>query len=171
MLKLSPFTIEDADQLISWFENEDSLVQFAGRIFTYPLTKEQIAIHLTDVNRFIYKAIDETSSLVIGHGEIAIVPNEPPKLTCLIIGDKKFRGKGLGKELTRQLMVLAFGLLQADAVQLYVYDWNKNAFELYKSLGFVVNPDKAMTTVVNGQSWVAINMVITGFPGRPYQMP
>lgn len=171
MLKLLPFTIDDADQLISWFENEDSLVQFAGPIFTYPLTKEQIAVHLTDASRLIYKAIDQESSLVIGHGEIAIVPDEPPKLTCLIIGDKKFRGKGLGKELTRQLTALAFDRLQADAVQLYVYDWNKNAFELYKSLGFKVNPDKALTTVVNGQSWVAINMVIQKSPAPPYQMP
>ncbi|HEX9513349.1 MAG TPA: GNAT family N-acetyltransferase [Puia sp.] len=160
MLKLLPFTIDDADSLISWFENEESLVQFAGPIFSYPLTKEQIATHLTDANRFIYKVTDEESSLVIGHGEICKVPNEPPKLTCLVIGNKKFRGKGLGKELTRQLTALAFDLLQADAVQLYVYDWNKNAFELYKSLGFVVNPDKAITTVVNGQSWLAMNMVI-----------
>ena len=163
--------MEDADQLISWFENEESLVQFAGRIFTYPLTKEQIALHLTDVNRFVYKAIDEESSLVIGHGEICKMPDGPPKLTCLIIGDKQFRGKGLGKELTRQLTALAFGLPQAQAVQLYVFDWNKNAFELYKSLGFVVNPDKAITMMVNGQSWVALNMVITGSPARLSQMP
>jgi len=128
MIKLFPFTINDSDQLISWFENEEGLVQFAGRIFSWPLTKEQIAAHLTDPNRLIYKVIDEESSLVIGHGEICKVPNEPPKLTCLIIGNKRFRGKGLGKELTRQLTAIAFDKLQADSVQLYVYDWNKNAF-------------------------------------------
>lgn len=160
MLKLSPFTIDDADQLISWFEGEESLVQFAGPIFTWPLTKEQIARHLTDTSRLFYKVTDEESSLVIGHGEIAKVPNEPPKLTCLIIGNKAFRGKGLGRELTRQLTVLAFDMQQADAVQLYVYDWNKNAYELYRSLGFEINPDKSLTTVVNGKTWVALNMVI-----------
>lgn len=160
MLKLAPFTIEDADLLISWFENEESLVQFAGRIFSWPLTKEQIAIHLTDPNRLIYKAIDEEGSLTIGHGEICKVPNEPPKLTCLIIGNKAFRGKGMGKELTRQLTALAFDQLKADSVQLYVYDWNKNAFELYKALGFTINTDKTMTTDINGQTWTALNMEI-----------
>src|SRR5882757_1278394 len=161
MLQLSPFTMDDADRLISWIENEESLIQFSGSIFTYPLTKEQVAAHLTNPNRFIYKAIDEESSLVIGHGEIVRVPEEPPKLTCLIIGDKKFRGKGLGKELTRQLTALAFEQLQADSVQLYVYDWNTNAVQLYQSLGFVINPDKYMKKEVNGQSWLAVNMVNT----------
>lgn len=159
MLRLSPFTMADADHLISWFENEESLVQFAGPIFTYPLTKEQIAAHLTKPDRLFYKAIDEDSCLIIGHGEIAKVPDEPPKLTCLIIGNKQFRGRGLGKELTRKLMAIVFDEMQADAVQLYVYEWNKNAFELYRSLGFVINPDKCLTTEVNGKSWVAINMI------------
>ena len=160
MLILSPFTIDDSDHLISWFENEESLVQFAGPIFSYPLTKEQVAAHLTKPDRLIYKVIDQESSLVIGHGEIVQLPGEPPKLTCLIIGNKTFRGKGLGKELTRRLIAVAFDELQADSVQLYVYDWNRNALELYKSLGFVINPDKNLTTEVNGKSWLALNMVI-----------
>src|SRR5450755_3803901 len=103
MLILSAFTIDDSDHLISWFENEESLVQFAGPIFSYPLTKEQVAAHLTKPDRLIYKVIDQESSLVIGHGEIVNLPGEPTKLTCLIIGNKMFRGKGLGKELTRRL--------------------------------------------------------------------
>jgi RimJ/RimL family protein N-acetyltransferase len=168
MLILSPFIIDDSDQLISWFEDEESLVQFAGPIFTYPLTKEQLTVHLAKPDRLIYKVIDGDSSQIIGHGEICKVPDEPPKLTCLIIGNKMFRGKGLGKELTRQLTAIAFDELQADSVQLYVYEWNKNAFELYKSLGFVINPDKSLTTEVNGKSWVAINMVfIFSYPPRP----
>jgi RimJ/RimL family protein N-acetyltransferase len=161
MLLLSPFTIDDSDQLISWFENEESLVQFAGPIFSYPLTKEQITAHLAKPDRLIYKVIDGDSKLTIGHGEICKVPGEPPKLTCLIIGDKMFRGKGLGKELTRRLIAIALDELQADSVQLYVYEWNRNALELYKSLGFVVNPDKSLTTEINGKSWVAVNMVRT----------
>ena len=98
--------------------------------------------------------------MVIGHGEIVKLPDEPPKLTCLIIGNKMFRGKGLGKELTRRLTAVAFEEFQANLVQLYVYDWNRNALELYKSLGFVINPDKNITTAVNGKSWVALNMVM-----------
>ena len=160
MLILSPFTIDDSNHLISWFENEESLVQFAGPIFSYPLTKEQVAAHLTKPDRLIYKVIDKESSLIIGHGEICKVPNEPPKLTCLIIGNKMFRGKGLGKELTRKLTAIAFDELQVDSVQLYVYEWNRHAFELYKSLGFIINPNKNLTTEVNGKSWVAVNMVI-----------
>jgi RimJ/RimL family protein N-acetyltransferase len=160
MLILSAFTIDDSDRLISWFENEESLVQFAGPIFSYPLTIEQVAAHLTKPDRLIYKVIDQESSLVIGHGELVNLQGEQPKLTCLIIGNKMFRGKGLGKELTRRLMAVAFDELEADSVQLYVYDWNRNALELYKSLGFVINPDKNLTTEVNGKCWVALNMVI-----------
>ena len=150
----------DADQLISWFDSEESLVQFAGPIFTYPLTREQIAAHLEKAGRHFYNVIDGSSGAVIGHGEIAEVPGEPPKLTCLIIGNKAYRGKGLGKELTRRLVALAMEQLQADAVQLYVYDWNKNALELYRTLGFTINPEKELRTEVNGQSWLAYNMVL-----------
>lgn len=161
MISLIAFNNDDADLLISWFGNEESLVQFAGPQFSYPLTKEQVERHLLDPNRFAYKVVDTATGVVVGHGEICLVPNEPPKLTCVIIGNKQYRGKGLGKEIINRLVDLCFNQLKATAVQLYVYDWNINALECYKGVGFVIDPDKTLITEVKGKKWTALNMTLS----------
>ena len=46
MIRLEPFTNNDFLRLINWMCSERELVQFAGPIFSYPLTENQLAEYL-----------------------------------------------------------------------------------------------------------------------------
>lgn len=70
MIKLEPFTRTDFNRLISWIDSEEFLIQFAGPIFTFPLTTEQLELYITDKNRFPFKVIKPETGVVIGHSEI-----------------------------------------------------------------------------------------------------
>ena len=47
MLKLEPFTQDDFSKLISWIDTKRELVQFAGDLFTYPLSEDQLHAYLS----------------------------------------------------------------------------------------------------------------------------
>ena len=98
MIKLEPFTENDFENLISWITSERELVQFAGPIFSYPLTKNQLNDYLTKEDLIPKKIVDIESGEVIGHCELNFL-NEFPRLARILIGNKKYRGKGLGKQL------------------------------------------------------------------------
>ena len=47
MLRLEPFTPDDFSRLIRWVDTKIELVQFAGDLFTYPLSKDQLQAYLS----------------------------------------------------------------------------------------------------------------------------
>ena len=68
MISLENFSENDFEKLISWIKSEEELIQFAGSIFNFPLTKEQLEkyIKIPEVNA--YKLI--YNNIHIGHAEI-----------------------------------------------------------------------------------------------------
>lgn len=162
MIRLEPFKQEDFKRLISWIDSEELLVQFAGAIFTYPLTEEQLESYLEDRNRFAFKVIDASSGNVIGHAEIYQTENHTAKICRVLIGDQSLRGKGFGQELIRELVSFSIQQLQIPSVELNVYDWNTGAIRCYEKVGFVLDPEKFTTMTVNGETWKSMNMVFKG---------
>ena len=47
MLRLEPFTPADFSRLIRWVDTKIERVQFAGDLFTYPLSKDQLQAYLS----------------------------------------------------------------------------------------------------------------------------
>jgi len=54
MIKLEQFDETDFDRLISWVDSEEFMLQFAGPIFTFPLTIDQLESYISDKNRFAF---------------------------------------------------------------------------------------------------------------------
>ena len=159
MIKLTPFEEEDFEKLISWIENEESLVQFAGSVvFKYPLTKEQLVIYISDDKRFAFKVIDTKTNETIGHAEIYLVKPDMSRLCRILIGKKEYRGKGIGQQIMQQLKDYSFDILNVEFVELNVYDWNIYAIKCYEKVGFKINSKVSSTTEVGGNIWTAINM-------------
>jgi RimJ/RimL family protein N-acetyltransferase len=161
MIHLESFSGKDFGLLKTWAANQEELSQFAGTRFVYPLTDEQLLDYLNDPFVHAYKILDDESNNAIGHGEIYIAEDRIPKLCRIIIGDKSFRGKGLGIIIVNELLKLAFKITDSETAELNVYDWNTSAFKCYRNCGFIVNPQKQKTVFVNGKEWVSINMVIS----------
>lgn len=104
MIRLQKFDHTCYDTLISWIDSAESLMQFAGPAFTFPLTKQQLDISLSDPKRFAFKVIEACNGITIGHAEI-YVSKTGAYLGRIFIGDPQKRGKGLGQQIVLQYWI------------------------------------------------------------------
>ncbi len=160
MIKLEKFTEQDFERLINWIENEEILVQFSGPIFKFPLTKEQLNEYLYTENIISFKVINLETKEIIGHSEIYKSENKEVKLCRILIGEEKQRGKGFGKKIVNELVKYSFEKLNAEKIELNVYDWNKYAIICYEKTGFEMNPNKFSEIEVKGNKWISLNMIL-----------
>ncbi len=160
MIKLGPFTKSDFTRLISWIDNLEELVQFAGPNFSFPLATDQLEKYLADENSIVFKVIETRSNKTIGHCEIYKFESSA-KLCRILIGEKAYRGKGLGVEVVNLLLEKSFLHLNYSLAELNVYDWNISAIKCYEKSGFKINKDKTKTILVDGKPWTSLNMIIT----------
>jgi RimJ/RimL family protein N-acetyltransferase len=160
MLELLKLGESDFDVFKSWIKSKDELFQFAGPIFTFPLTDEQLHKYITDDRRIVYKVILTETLEVIGNAELNL-ENTKPRLSRILIGDISNRNKGLGKRIVDSMLDKLFSELNYNDADLNVFDWNKSAIRCYDKIGFVVNPDVVSKQNNNGEIWTAINMTIS----------
>ncbi|GEM56100.1 hypothetical protein B0A58_15860 [Flavobacterium branchiophilum NBRC 15030 = ATCC 35035] len=160
MIKLEKFTEQDFERLINWIDNEETLVQFSGPIFKFPLTKEQLNEYLYSENIISFKVKNLEKNEIIGHSEIYKSENNEVKLCRILIGKESQRGKGFGKKIINELVKYSFEKLNAKKVELNVYDWNKYAIVCYEKTGFEMNPNKYSEIEVKGNKWISLNMIL-----------
>jgi len=159
MIELQKFDSSAYEKLISWIDTKEILMQFGGPEFTFPLTAEQLDKSLSNNNRHAFKVMHIPTSSHIGHCEIHL-NEDSAKFARIIIGDELYRGQGLGTQLMHLLIQYCIDHLQQHRIELNVFDWNKAAIRCYEKVGFKINPNKSFERTVNGQTWVAINMVL-----------
>ncbi|WP_131667475.1 GNAT family N-acetyltransferase [Psychrobacter pygoscelis] len=157
-INLQPFNIDDTEKLSQWIEDERSLIQFSGGIFTFPITRSQIQEYLADTKRHVYKVL--ISRKVVGHAEIYLDEAQSAKLCRILVGDPDMRGKGIGQLIIFRLLTIAFTEFNVQRVHLNVYDWNTTAIKCYEKVGLQINPGKSTHIPFRNDSWTAINMVI-----------
>jgi len=160
MTKLEKFEKPDFDRLISWVDSEKFMFQFAGPIFHFPITNEQLELYISDKDRYAFKVIFLETGEVIGHSEIYNSGNNVTKLCRILLGDKNFRGKGLGKEMVEKLAEFSFNNLLSTTIELNVVNWNTSAIKCYEKVGFVINPLKTSTTQFKNEEWISYNMIL-----------
>jgi len=156
---LKTFTNNDFDRLISWIKDKESLIQFAGTVFSYPLTKDQLEKYLEDKKRFTFKVVTRDDQQTIGHVEIYRENETTCRLCRILIGDINFRGKGLCLEIVEQLVNYCLIEFKCSKINLNVYDWNLTAIKCYEKAGFKTNSEKFKEININGKLWKSINMI------------
>jgi RimJ/RimL family protein N-acetyltransferase len=144
VIELTPFTRWDIPRLIQWNPSEAFTLQWAGRIFSYPLDRRQLIYHLKrsrgkDPSIRIYKAVDTQTGAIVGHGEIAGIDhwNRCGTLCRILVGPESLRGCGVGIQIVESLLVIAFDELGLHRVGLQVFDFNEPAMGFYQKAGFV----------------------------------
>ena len=157
MISLQKFLPEDFARLISWVSTEEELVQFAGSNFIFPLTHEQLFKHIADTKRKVFKVMLDPGKECIGHCEIFL--DQIPRLGRILIAKEENRNKGYGQLILKQLMDICFSEANVSCIDLNVYDWNRRAINCYQKLGFKINPKISSSVLVNGNTWVAVNML------------
>ena len=159
MIRLEKFTKEMYPDLISWIGNAEELMLFAGPKLTFPLTNEQLNESLNEKGRFAFQVVNENDNLPIGHCEIYLT-NNTAALGRILIGEKSFRGKGLGKIIVKKLLKYIEENIDRKKVELNVFDFNIAAVKCYEKVGFKINPNKKSERIVNGKKWIALNMTL-----------
>ncbi len=158
MIRLVPFELKDYKNLSRWIKNEKELVQFAGDIFSYPITKSQMQEYLNDDKRHVFSIfyLDEN----IGLGEIYVENKQRAKLCRILIGKKRFRGKGIGEIVVRKLLKKSFEEFGAKRVYLNVFDWNIGAIKCYEKCGMEIFDTRSNTIKVGDDIWISVGMEI-----------
>ncbi|MYL32422.1 GNAT family N-acetyltransferase [Pontibacillus yanchengensis] len=143
MIRLEKFTQQDFDLLLSWIESKMFMHQWTGNYFTYPLTRNQLETYVDGANvqgatKYIYKAVHEETGNIIGHISITKIDwtNQSGRIGRVLIGDKRYLGKGIGKEMVRKATTIAFDTLHLHRMTLGVFDFNVSAFHTYKKVGY-----------------------------------
>jgi RimJ/RimL family protein N-acetyltransferase len=144
MVELNFFEQSDFKQLIDWIETPEFLLQWGGPAFDFPLTINQLEKYIENANSdnsdtLIYKVMDKETKHVIGHISLGRVDrkNKSARIGKVLVGDKNVRDKGMGQQMIKQILKIAFDELHLHRVNLGVYDFNVAAIACYEKAGFI----------------------------------
>lgn len=160
MIELKPFTESDFETFKSWVNNVEELFQFAGPLFTFPVTDDQLLNYIRMTDKKPYKVILRTTNETVGHCELNY-ENGNHRLSRILVGNKTLRGQKIGEHIVRGMVELFFQDSKVAEVDLNVFDWNKGAIKCYENVGFQIKPELTDTMEVNGAVWTRLNMVLT----------
>ncbi|MBI3336761.1 GNAT family N-acetyltransferase [Candidatus Peregrinibacteria bacterium] len=112
---------------------------------------ETRSVTIQDLKDFIHDKNADEGALLLGifckrtkkHiGNVKLEPIERKKKKAtigLLIGDKKYWGKGIGTEVTNVVTQFAFDVLGLEEVNLGVIAENKPAIRVYEKCGFTID--------------------------------
>jgi RimJ/RimL family protein N-acetyltransferase len=133
--------------VLPWIASRESLELWTAYSFDYPLTREHLQKHLREStergDRLIFKAVDVESAdgagsgEVIGHIELGAIDhrNQSMRIGRVLLA-ATCRGRGLGAEMMRAALAMAFDQFQMHRVELGVFDVNPRAIVCYERVGF-----------------------------------
>jgi RimJ/RimL family protein N-acetyltransferase len=141
VIELSLFTPADIDRLIDWIPSLEALQLWTASSFDFPLTREHLEGHLRESaergDRLIFKALTAREGQVVGHIELGAIDRRNQSLRIgRVLLDPAARRHGLGAEMMRSALTLAFGTHQMHRVELGVFDVNPRAIACYERVGF-----------------------------------
>ena len=76
-----------------------------------------------------------------------------------MIGDKEYRGKGLGKHIVRLMIQKIQNKATVEKVDLRAFGWNENAVRLYKKEGFEIQHEATGQFKFRDESWTNLYMI------------
>lgn len=142
MIELKPLRKEDVTPFYSWL-NEEDVIKYSMSVFQRLSSKEEIKQwfdHLFEekntYNIGIY--LSATNELVGYAGISGISTMNKSGEYFIFIGDKKQWGKGIGTQVTKQVVAYGFEQLQLNRIMLTVSQPNIGGVKAYENAGFIV---------------------------------
>ena len=167
MIELKYFERSDFKQLINWVDSPEFLLQWSGPLFDYPLNETQLEKYIENANHskaqtFVYKVVDREAGLVIGHISLGRIDrkNKSARVGKVLIGDKNQRGNGIGLQMIKEILKIAFEDLHLHRVSLGVFDFNISAITCYEKAGFVKEGLHRDVSNIDNEYWSLWEMSI-----------
>ncbi len=141
---LEPFAPADAPRLAGWVRSPEELFAWAGARFPAPLSEDDLrshAVRAADPACGIraLRVVDPASGEVVGHLELTgLLPEQTSSTLRRVVVAPERRRLGLGTEMVRAAVELAFGNVGLHRVEVRVFDDNHAALALYRRCGFTI---------------------------------
>lgn len=168
MIRLEYFEEKDFEQLMDWINSEELMINWAGNLFSFPLTQKAMAWYIKDTNNIgvsdalVYKVVDENSGEAVGHVSLGSISrkNRSARISRVLVGSAAHKGKGLCKHMIRALCKIGFEELNLHKISLGVYSFNEAAIKCYQSAGFIIEGVSRDALFHNGSYWSLVEMGI-----------
>ena len=135
---LSPRGSEDYLKFTEWLNDMEvtkGLIT-SHMVYTAEAEKAYLENSISDKER-AFGIIDKTEDKIIGTcGLIEIDFINRNAELGIFIGDKNYWGKGYGREAIDLTLDFGFNILNLNTIMLKVYEYNINAINCYKGIGF-----------------------------------
>lgn len=137
---LRPIAISDAPRFVRWLNDPAVAKMLRGHKKKLTLKEERKWIRALPKKRKTEKqfAIMTTEGVHIGSTGLNLDIENSLARFGIVIGDKKYWGRGYGTDTTKAIMRYAFLTLKLHKIELNVYVFNKRAMRLYRKIGFKV---------------------------------
>jgi len=162
--ELVAFTAADVQVVRSWIPHGDALVEWAGTLYSWPLTDAQMLQHYEralppDAICKPFKYVAASDGSMAGYVELNRIDrhHRNAALSRVII-DPSRRGLGLARPMLDAVLKVAFLELGLHRVELAVYAHNRPALRCYEGMGFVREGCLRELTRVGDSYWDEIRM-------------
>ncbi len=150
---LRKLTLNDVThKYLSWLQEPEVMSGIAKNNYTLNKLNDYVKSKINSKNVFFFAICDKENNNHIGNIKMEMV-NDLAKVADLgvLIGEKKYWGKGIGYEACSLLINFGFNELKLKKIFLAVFDNNPNAIKLYKKLGFQLEGTLKQHVFVNGK--------------------
>lgn len=137
---LKPYEAADADIV---FQGHNDAAVREAMFFYFPMTREEAEKRIPEMaekeKAISFMIVEKENGKTVGQTAL-VRPDWVSRAATfyILLLDKAFWGRGLGREATELLVRYAFNELNLNRVQLHVNTENTRARKVYEDLGFVV---------------------------------
>jgi RimJ/RimL family protein N-acetyltransferase len=147
---LAPLTVEDAPAWERWMNDPETIryLYAPGDHPRQPQTEAALRewgrTMLADPRRIVFGLREREGGASIGDSRLAPGPGSRTARFSIMIGDRRFRGLGMGTEATWLVCRYGFDQLGLEEIRLEVDPQNAAAVRAYESVGFVHGRRRSM---------------------------
>jgi len=162
MIECKLLEAEDCTEIVNWNTHTDAafLQQWAGKVYNFPLTKEQIINRIKTVSQsseYIYKVCKNNE--IIGTIELTNIDYVKKECKiCRFLIKVEYQNKGYGKLILADIIKKSYKDMCLDTFYLSVFDQNLIAITCYQHFGFLIT-GKDKRQLPNGNNSEVFNMV------------
>lgn len=162
-MRLRPFKKCDAEEIVTWIENEHIFrLWCADRFESYPISAQELIqsynASLDSDEVFHFVAYDESG--ISGYFIIRYPDKNDINTVRLgfVLLDNRKRGQGLGKQMIKLAIDYAVNIMGAKKVTIGVFENNPSALNCYLKSGFM---DTGITDTypISGEEWICRELV------------
>lgn len=159
---LRPIVLADAPRFLRWVNDPETNKLLAGGRKRITLKEERLWIRSLVKKAKTEKqfAIDTKDGVHIGSTGFRIDAKNKKAIWGILIGDKRYWGKGCGTEVVRLMLRYGFATLKLHRIELGVYAYNTRALALYTSAGFKKEGVRRKATCYKGAFYDEILMAM-----------